>query len=230
MRRPTSRRAGSLYTEQRPHVMHELCGLKTPEVNHADDEDQSDDVDLPEHTVGVDLGDRKSAICRLDTAGDVVDRRTISTTRLTFEAYCRALPPSPVVLEVGTHSPWISRLLEELGHEVIVADPSKIRGNKGRRKSDKIDAEFLRRFLQHVLPAGFQKVRHFGYLSSQSRTRLETVRWLATLHGGERFVLRALSSPAPVQSPIRPHCADCGGDLHVVAVLRRRGRALFDTR
>lgn len=100
---------------------------------------------LPEHTVGVDLGDRKSAICRLNAAGEVVERRTVSTTRLFFEAYFRALPRSRVVLEVGTHSPWISRLLKELGHEVIVANPSKIRGKKVRRKSDKIDAEFLAR-------------------------------------------------------------------------------------
>jgi hypothetical protein len=89
--------------------------------------------------------------------------------------------------------------------------------------------EFLRRFLQHVLPSGFQKVRHYGYLSPQSRTRFETVRWLATLHAGQPFVLRAPSATAPARRPIRPHCADCGGDLHVVAVLRRRGRALFDT-
>jgi transposase len=59
--------------------------------------------------------------------------------------YFRESPKARVVIEVGTHSPWISRLLEELGHEVIVANPSKIRGKKGRRKNDKIDAEFLAR-------------------------------------------------------------------------------------
>ncbi len=94
----------------------------------------------------------------------------------------------------------------------------------------RLDAtEFLRRFLQHVLPRGFQKVRHYGYLSPQSRRRLEAVRWLAALHTKEPFVLRAVASAAPAQHPIRPHCADCGGELHVVAVLRRRGRTLFDT-
>jgi transposase len=98
-----------------------------------------------EHTVGVDLGDRKSAICRLDAEGEVVERRMISTTREFFEAYFRALPKARVVMEVGTHSAWVSRLLEELGHEVIVANPSKIRAKKGRRKSDKIDAEWLAR-------------------------------------------------------------------------------------
>jgi transposase len=100
---------------------------------------------IANHTVGVDLGDRKSAICRLDADGEVVERRTIATTREFFDSYFRALPNARVVLEVGTHSPWVSRLLEELGHEVIVANPSKIRAKKGRRKSDRIDAEWLAR-------------------------------------------------------------------------------------
>jgi transposase len=86
---------------------------------------------IPQATVGIDLGDRKSAVCVLDTAGEVVERRTIATTRTFVEVYFRNLPPSRVVLEVGRHSPWISRLLDELGHEVIVGNPSKIRG-RGR--------------------------------------------------------------------------------------------------
>jgi hypothetical protein len=99
-----------------------------------------------------------------------------------------------------------------------------------RQRRMRLDAtEFLRRFLQHVLPSGFQKVRHYGFLSPRSRSRFEAVRWLATLHAGEPFVLRALASDPPTNSPIQPHCADCGGELHVLAVLRRRGRALFDT-
>jgi hypothetical protein len=90
-------------------------------------------------------------------------------------------------------------------------------------------AEFLRRFLQHVLPSGFQKVRHYGFLSPRSRRRFEEVRWLATLHAGKTYVLHSVVAAPSAPDPIRPHCADCGGDLYVVAVLRRRGRALFDT-
>jgi hypothetical protein len=76
---------------------------------------------LPEHTVGVDLGDRKSAICRLDAAGDVVDRRTISTTRLAFEAFFRAISPSRVVLEVGNPLP-------------LAQPPSRGAGARGDRR------------------------------------------------------------------------------------------------
>jgi transposase len=102
-------------------------------------------MQIPQTTVGVDLGDRKSALCRLDAAAQVVERRAIPTTRHFFEAYFQALPPARVVMEVGTHSPWISRLLEALGHEVLVANAAKLRGKKTRRKSDEIDAEYLAR-------------------------------------------------------------------------------------
>jgi transposase len=68
----------------------------------------------PEHTVGVDLGDRKSVICRLDAEAHGVERRPMSTTRVNFEMYFSRLPKARVVLEVGTHSPWITRLLREL--------------------------------------------------------------------------------------------------------------------
>jgi hypothetical protein len=104
------------------------------------------------------------------------------------------------------------------------------KSGSGRWRRMRLEAnEFLRRFLQHALPSGFQKVRHYGFLSPRSRSRFEAVRWLATQHAGEPFVLRALTSATPTPRPIRPHCGDCGGELHVLAVLRRRGRAVFDT-
>lgn len=102
----------------------------------------SADQRVPETTVGVDLGDRKSVVCRLDAAGRVVERRR---TRAFFESYFRSLPQARVVMEVGTHSPWASRLLAELGHEVLVANAARLRAKKTRRKNDRIDAEYLAR-------------------------------------------------------------------------------------
>ncbi len=100
---------------------------------------------VPETTVGLDVGDRKSALCRLDAAGNVLERRMIQTTPAALMRYFSALPPARVVLEVGTHSPWISRLLAGLGHEVLVANAARLRGKKTRRKNDRIDAEYLAR-------------------------------------------------------------------------------------
>jgi transposase len=51
-----------------------------------------------------------------------------------------------IALEVGTHSPWVSRLLKELGHEVLVANPRKTRLiYQNRGKQDPVDAEALAR-------------------------------------------------------------------------------------
>ena len=87
--------------------------------------------------------------------------------------------------------------------------------------------EFLRRFLQHVLPAGFQKVRHFGLMSPNSRPAIEHVRWLVTLHNGELF--RLLAKPLLVMFP-RPQirCAQCGGPM-IVTFLPAHAPHYFDT-
>jgi transposase len=65
-------------------------------------------------------------------------------------------------METGTHSPWVSRLLEECGHEVLVANARKLRliyANK--RKTDEIDAENLAR-LARLDPKLLYPVRHRG--------------------------------------------------------------------
>ena len=71
--------------------------------------------------MGLDLGDRKSVICEVDAAGTVVRRSTVATTGGAMGAYFGKRSRCRVVLEAGTHSPWVSRMLEELGHEAVVA-------------------------------------------------------------------------------------------------------------
>lgn len=114
--------------------------------------------EIPNLTVGLDVGDRVSALCQLDIHGEVLQRRGIATTTPALRKYFSALPRARVVLEAGTHSAWISRLLAELGHEVIVANPAELRG---RRKSDPIDAEFLAR-QGRADPALLHPIRHRG--------------------------------------------------------------------
>jgi hypothetical protein len=86
--------------------------------------------------------------------------------------------------------------------------------------------EFLRRFLQHVLPTGFQKIRAYGFLSPNARLSAETVRWLATIHADEPFVIDR-PAPPPRRSLLR--CADCGAAIRVVCFVRFNGRACFDS-
>ena len=86
--------------------------------------------------------------------------------------------------------------------------------------------EFLRRFLQHVLPSGFPKVRHYGFLSPSSGTAIEAVRWLITLYNEAIFVLSAIAQPQPALSAV-PLCPACGGPLRLLGFLP--APALFDT-
>jgi transposase len=86
-------------------------------------------------TVGLDLGDRCSWYCVLDEAGSVLLEQKLSTTARALQAVFGSLPRSRIALETGTHSPWISRVLGELGHEVIVANARKLRINLVPRKN-----------------------------------------------------------------------------------------------
>jgi len=100
-----------------------------------------------EYWIGIDLGDRRSRYCFLDKNMNIVAEDSLATTATEFEKYFKAIPRSRIALEVGTHSPWVSSLLEELGHSVIIANPRKTGGGKKKRhrKNDKLDARMLAR-------------------------------------------------------------------------------------
>ena len=81
----------------------------------------------PTLTIGLDLGDRNSWYCVLDEAGQIqVEQRVRTNAKALCEVF-GAKPRTRIALETGTHSPWISRLLSEWGHEVIVANARKVR-------------------------------------------------------------------------------------------------------
>ena len=98
------------------------------------------------NTIGLDLGDKSIVICVLDADGEVIERSEIPTTKRGIERYFKQREPTRVVLELGTHSPWISRLLEELGHEVFVANSRRMKLiSANHQKCDQVDAELLAR-------------------------------------------------------------------------------------
>jgi transposase len=101
----------------------------------------------PKITAGLDLGDNYSYLCLIDTkSGEVIEEGRLRTTPEALRRRFRSERPLRVAIEAGTHSPWVSRLLEECAHEVLVANPRKVRliySNK--RKTDEIDAENLAR-------------------------------------------------------------------------------------
>ena len=78
-------------------------------------------------TIGLDLGDRSSCYCVLDEAGDVLLEQKVSPTPKAMREVFGSMPRCRIALETGTHSPWVSRLLIELGHEAIVAHARNVR-------------------------------------------------------------------------------------------------------
>jgi hypothetical protein len=88
---------------------------------------QSRNISQQKLTIGLDLGDRNSWYCVLDEAGRIQLEQRVRTNAKALQEVFGAIPRSRVALEIGTHSPWISRLLSGLGHEVIVANARKVR-------------------------------------------------------------------------------------------------------
>jgi transposase len=97
-------------------------------------------------TIGLDLGDRVSCFCVLDDNGEVIGRGVVGTERQSVAREFQKFPLSRVALEVGTQSPWVSRILKQLGHEVIVANARQVKPiSESSRKNDRLDAEFVAR-------------------------------------------------------------------------------------
>jgi transposase len=114
-------------------------------------------------TAGLDLGDKYSYLCLIDSqSGEVIEEGRLPTTPEAFRRRLASEQPLRIAIETGTHSPWVSRLLEECGHQVLVANARKLRliyANK--RKTDEVDAETLAR-LARVDPKLLYPLKHRG--------------------------------------------------------------------
>ncbi len=116
-----------------------------------------------EKIVGLDLGDKFSYACVLDLkTGEIIKEKRIATRASCLETFFAGQPAMLIAIETGTHSPWISRLLESFGHEVLVANARKVRlVYGGDRKSDKLDAQKLAR-LARFDPKLLSPIQHRG--------------------------------------------------------------------
>ena len=102
---------------------------------------QSKNISERKLTIGLDLGDRSSWYCLLDEVGEVLQEQKLGTTPKAMREVFGGMPCCRIALETGMHSPWISRLLSELGHEVIVAHARNVRLiGESRKKDDRLDA------------------------------------------------------------------------------------------
>src|SRR6202522_4286680 len=129
-------------------------------------------------TIGVDLGDRWSFYCVLEEAGKIILEQKVATTPEAMKQTFGKIPRSLIALETGTHAPWASRLLTELGHEVLVAHAQKVELiTKSNRKDDRRDAGPLARLPQRD-PELLGPVRH---RSAQAQIHLTVIRARAEL-------------------------------------------------
>src|SRR5246127_5502419 len=121
---------------------------------------QSRNFSQPKLTIGLDLGDRSSWYCVLDEQGEVVLEQKLGTTPKAIKEVFGGMPRSRIALETGMHSPWVSRLLGELGHEVIVAHARNVRLiGESLMKDDRLDAQTLAR-LARIDPQLLSPVKH----------------------------------------------------------------------
>ncbi len=142
----------------------------------------------PKLTIGLDLGDRTSHYCILDEAGNVILEHNLPTTPKGMHQVFRKIPRSRIALETGTHSPWVSRQLTQLGHEVIVAHARNVRLiGESSRKDDQFDARTLAR-LARIDPGLLGPVRH---RSAQAQIHLTVIRARAALVGTRTALVNA---------------------------------------
>jgi transposase len=149
---------------------------------------QSENLKEQKLTIGVDLGDRWSFYCVLDEVGKIILEQKVPTTPEAMKQTFSRIPQSRIALETGTHSPWVSRLLTELGHEVIVAHAQKVQLiTKSNRKDDRHDARTLAR-LARIDPELLGPVRH---RSVQAQLHLTVIRARAELVSARTALVNA---------------------------------------
>jgi len=160
-------------------------------------------------TIGLDLGDRRHTYYVLDGAGKMAREGSLGNTREPLATMARSYPGATVVMEAGTHSPWVSRFLQELGLRVIVANPRKTRAiYQNEMKSDRRDAMMLAR-LARMDPTLLHPVEHGSQDAQQDMLQLKLrdslVRARVALINAVRFTLKSLGYPVSNPSSERFH-------------------------
>ncbi len=102
---------------------------------------ESRNISQQKLTIGLDVGERNSWYCGVNEAGQIQVEQRVRTPEKALREVFGEMPRSRIALETGTHSPWISRLLSQLEHEVIVANARNVRLiGESRKKDDRLDA------------------------------------------------------------------------------------------
>src|SRR5271168_1069578 len=152
-------------------------------------------------TIGIDLGDVWSHYCTLNRDGEVVDRGRFRTTSKAIEKWFTDVPSARVAMEAGVHSIWISEQLQELGHEVIVANVRELRAiSHSDRKSDQVDAEKLARFAR-LDPKILGPIAHRTVGQQEVLTLIRARNLIVRLRTSAVNAVRGLAKPCGYRLP-----------------------------
>lgn len=173
-------------------------------------------TDKPDMTVGLDLGDRYSRYCVLNAEGEVVEEGRMQSTEAAFRRHFEGEPRQRIALECGTHSPWVSRLLKNLGHQVLVANARKLPAiTSSQSKNDRNDAELLAR-LAASDPKLISPLRH---RSLERQQELNLIQARATLVRARTMIVNALRGLVKSEGARLPACSTPALPTRVVAAI-----------
>jgi transposase len=167
-------------------------------------------------TIGIDLGDKTSRYCMLNNEGEILREGQVTTTKAGMMETFGSLGQTRIAIEVGTHSPWVSRLLRNLRHEMIVANPKQVKLiTESSRKDDRLDAQTLAR-LARIDP---QLLRPIQHRSEEAQVALMTIRVRAALMSVRTSLVNTVRGLAKSMGERLPKCdADQMGVLRAVSL------------
>ena len=156
---------------------------------------------MKEATIGMDLGDRRNAVCVLNKEGKVIEERSVMNDRESIGEWIIRYKGATVAMETGTHSPWVSRFLEDLGMRVYVANARKLRAiSRSNTKSDKEDARMLARICRADVEL-LSPVKHRSEACQRDLVRIKVrdalVRARVNQMNSVRFLMKSLGVKMP---------------------------------
>ncbi|NIR31975.1 MAG: IS110 family transposase [Gammaproteobacteria bacterium] len=155
----------------------------------------------PERSMGLDLGDRYCHYYGVNREGELIGEGRVRTEAAALRELFGGMDRTVVALEVGTHSPWVSRLLEDCGHEVVLANPRQVPLiHQNHRKCDELDAEQLCRLVRYDRKL-LKPLRHRSRAAQAHRSGLASrdalVRTRTRLVAHVRGVVKSLGGRVP---------------------------------
>lgn len=155
-------------------------------------------------TIGLDLSDKTGVYVALDGDGEVAREGKLSLTREALQRRFGAMTACRIAIEVGTHSPWVSRELAALGHEVIIANPREVKLiSHSKKKNDREDALLLAR-LARLDPRLLRPVQHRG---EQAQADLATLRARALLVSTRTRLINSVRGMVKAAGLRLPRCS-----------------------